>query len=99
MGTEIKALIHLLRLSMIWELIRLLVVLVVAVVVVVMADLECVLIALLSMKAVDPIVISVDYHSADSVTLRRDHIRIEIGSKSSQFYRRTSTSTCIHHDT
>jgi len=94
----LKALIHLLRLSMIWELIRLLVVLVVAMVVV-MADLECVLIARLSMKAVDPIVISVDYHLADSVTLRRDHIRIVIGSKSSQFYRRTSTPTCIHHDT
>jgi len=97
MGTEIKALIHLLRLSTIWGLIRLLVVPVVAGLV--MADLESVLIARSSMKAVDPIVISVDYHSADSVTLRRDHIRIEIGSKSSQFYRRTSTSTCIHHDT
>jgi len=93
----LKALIHLLRLSTIWGLIRLLVVPVVAGVV--MADLECVLIARSSMKAVDPIVISVDYHLADSVTLRRDHIRIEIGSKSSQFYRRTSTSTCIHHDT
>ena len=97
MEMGLKALIHLLRLSMILGSTRLLVVPVVAVVV--MVGLECVLIALLSMKAVDPIVISVDYHLADSVTLRRDHIRIEIGSKSSQFYRRTSTSTCIHHDT
>jgi len=97
MGTEIKALIHLLRLSTIWGLIRLLVVPVVAGLV--MADLESVLIARSSMKAVDPIVISVDYHSADSVALGRDHIRIVIGSKSSQFYRRTSTPTCIHHDT